>query len=92
MSLMNRAKEVTGKAANKAKVLTEQAALKVNEMGGDDLVASTIVRAAEKMERVNKMLEERGCAWRITGIEVENNLPPKANFILSSVGDTKQGA
>ena len=89
MSLVNKAKELTGKAAGKAKALSEQAALKVNEMGGDDLIASTIVRAAEKRERVNRMLEERGCAWRITGIEVANSIPPTANFILSSIDEKR---
>lgn len=91
MSLMNKAKAMTGKATGRARELTDQAARRVNEeMGGDDLIASTIVRVAEKRERVNKMLEERGCAWRVTGIEVENSLPPKANFILSMVEDAKE--
>ena len=90
MSLMNKAKAMTGKATGKARDLTDQAARKVNEeIGGDDLIASTIVRVAEKRERINKMLEERGCAWRITGIEVVNGIPPTANFILSSVNETK---
>ena len=90
MSLMNKAKAMTGKATGKARDLTDQAARKVNEeIGGDDLIASTIVRVAEKRERINKMLEERGCAWRITGIEVANSIPPTANFILSSVDETR---
>ena len=83
MGIVDKAKELTEQAAEKAKELTGQAADKVNELGHDELVATAIVRAAEKRERINKMLEEQGCTWRINGIEIENSIPPRTVFTLS---------
>ena len=50
MSLIDKAKELSGQAVEK-----------VGDLGGDDLIVNTIIRAAEKKERVNKLLEEEGC-------------------------------
>ena len=83
MGLVDKAKELGQQAAGKAKELSEQAALKVNELGGDDLIADAIIRAAEKRERVNAILREKGCGWRIDGMEVANSIPPVAVFTLS---------
>lgn len=68
---------------DKAKELSEQAAEKVSDLGGDDLIANTIVRVVEKQERVNKILEQKGSNYRISGIEIENSVPPKAVFTTS---------
>jgi len=87
VGLVEKAKELGQQAAGKAKELSEQAAQKVNELGGDDLIADAIVRAAEKRERVNAILQEKGCAWRIDGIEVANSIPPVAVFTLSNTQD-----
>lgn len=38
----------------------EQAAEKVGDLGGDDLIVNAIIRAAKKQERMNKLLEEQG--------------------------------
>ena len=72
MSLINKAKEVSGQAVEK-----------VNELAGDDLIANTIIRMVEKQERINEILSEKGLNYRISGIEVENSLPPKAVFTVT---------
>ncbi len=72
MSLIDKAKELSGQAVEK-----------VGDLGGDDLIVNTIIRVAEKRDRVNKLLEEKGCDYRVTGIEVENGIPPKVVFSLS---------
>jgi len=69
MSIIDKAKELTGQAVEKA-----------GDLGGDDLIVNTIIRLAEKKERINKLLEEQGCDYRISGIDVENGIPPKASF------------
>ena len=69
MSLIDKAKELSGQAVEK-----------VGDLGGDDLIVNTIIRAAEKKERVNKLLEEEGCDYRISGVEVENGIPPTVAF------------
>jgi hypothetical protein len=72
MSLIGKAKEISGQAVEKA-----------GDLGGDDLIVNTIIRVAEKQERINALLAEKGCDYRITGIEVENSIPPKAVFSIS---------
>jgi len=37
----------------------------------------------EKQERINEILSEKGLNYRISGIEVENSLPPKAVFTVT---------
>ena len=69
MSIIDKAKELSGQAVEKA-----------GDLGGDDLIVNTIIRLVEKKERINKLLEEQGCDYRISGIDVENGIPPKASF------------
>lgn len=89
MGVVDKAKEIGGQAASKAKKISHQVHAKANELAGDELVAEAIVRAADKLERVNAMLESKGCAWRIAGIEVENAIPPRAVFILAPEPDSE---
>ena len=81
MSLIDKAKQISGQAVDKVGET-------VGELGGDDLIVKTILRVAEKKERVNRMLEEQGSAYRITGIEVENSLPPKVVFSVGRESET----
>ena len=69
MSIIDKAKELSGQAVKKA-----------GDLGGDDLIVNTIIRLVEKKERINKLLEEQGCDYRISGIDVENGIPPKGSF------------
>lgn len=75
MSLIEKAKQISGQAVDKVGET-------VGELGGDDLIVKTILRVTAKKDRVNQKLAEHGSAYRITGIEVENNLPPKVVFIV----------
>ena len=76
MSLIGKAKELSGQAVDKVGET-------VGDLGGDDLIVNTIIRVAKKKERINKVLEEQGCSYRIDGIEIENSLPPKVVFSVS---------
>jgi hypothetical protein len=73
MSLIDKAKEISGQAV-------EKVGETVGDLGGDDLIVNTIMRVGEKKDRINQLLEEKGSAYRITGIDVENSVPPKAVF------------
>lgn len=68
---------------DRAKEFSEQAVEKVGELGGDDLIVNTIIRATRKRERLNQLLEENGSDHRVTGIEVDNAIPPKIVFIVN---------
>ena len=44
------------------------------------LLVNSIIRGSEKKERINKLLEEKGCDYRIVSIDVDNGIPPKTSF------------
>jgi hypothetical protein len=81
MSLVDKAKELSGQAVGKVGET-------VGDLGGDDLIVNTIIRVGEKKERINRLLEEQGCDYRITGIEIENSVPPKAVFSVSRIDES----
>ncbi|MCB1821183.1 MAG: hypothetical protein KDI73_06330 [Candidatus Competibacteraceae bacterium] len=61
----------------------DQVAEKFGDLGGDDLIVNAIIRAANKQERMNKLLKEKGSKHRVPGIEVENGIPPKIVFTVT---------
>ena len=65
---------------DKAREISEQAVEKVGDLAGDDLIVNAILRAVNKQDRVNELLKEEGSDYRISGIEVENSIPPKVSF------------
>ncbi len=69
MSLIDKAREISGQAVEK-----------VGDLAGDDLIVNAILRAVNKQDRVNELLKEEGSDYRISGIEVENSIPPKVSF------------
>ncbi len=69
MSLIDKAREISGQAVEK-----------VGDLAGDDLIVNAIIRAVNKQDRVNELLKEEGSDYRISGIEVENSIPPKVSF------------
>ncbi len=69
MTLIDKAREISGQAVEK-----------VGDLAGDDLIVNAIVRAVNKQDRVNEILKEKGSDYRISGIEVENSIPPKVSF------------
>ena len=81
MSLVDKAKELSGQAVGKVGET-------VGDLGGDDLIVNTLIRVGEKKERINRLLEEQGCDYRITGIEIENSVPPKAVFSVSRIDES----
>ena len=72
---IDKAKEISGQAAGKVGET-------IGDLGGDDLIVNTIIRTAEKQERINRLLEEKGCDYRIPGIEVENSISAELTFPL----------
>jgi hypothetical protein len=72
MSLINKAKELSGQAVEKA-----------GDLAGDDLMVNAILRAIKKQDRVNELLKEKGSDYRISDIQVGNNIPPKISFSVA---------
>ena len=72
MSLIDKAKELSGHAIEKA-----------GDLGGDDLIVNAIIRGVAKQKRLNELLKEQGCEYRISEFAVENNIPPKISFSVT---------
>lgn len=72
---------------DKAKGLTEKAVEKAVEFNSDELIADTIMKAVEKQEKVNRILQERGSNYRVNDIDLEMGVPPTVVFGIRRVGD-----
>ena len=68
---------------DKAREISEQAVEKAGDLAGDDLMVNAILRAVNKQDRVNELLKEKGSDYRISGIDVENSIPPKVSFSVT---------
>lgn len=88
MSLLNKGKKavVKGEKAvvEKAAKAHDQMEEKVGNLGGDSLLAGAIIRSVKKMERVNKLLAEKGCDHRINDFEVDDALKTSVVFYVTS--------
>jgi hypothetical protein len=70
-----------------AEGLVDKASRTMGEMATDDVMASAIMRAVSKQERVNKLLREKGCDHRIQGFEIDNHLSSGVVFYVVQVGE-----
>ena len=65
---------------DKAKELSDKVTEKVVEFSSDELIAAAIIKAVEKQEKVNLILQERGCLYRVTDLDLETGIPPTVVF------------
>ena len=73
MSLLDKAANLSGKAVDK-----------VDHMVLDDMLVKTIIRCGKQKDRINRMLEEENSPYCISGIEVDDTMPPKVVFIIGT--------
>ena len=64
----------------KAKELSSKVTEKVVEFSSDELIADTIIKAVEKQEKVNLILQEKGCPYRVNDLDLEMGIPPTVVF------------
>ena len=69
MSLFNRIKKLS-------KMVTEKA----KNYSADELIADSIIKAVKKQEKVNIILREKGCLYRINHIDLDIDFPPSVRF------------
>ncbi|MCB1935752.1 MAG: hypothetical protein KDF59_07405 [Nitrosomonas sp.] len=69
MSILDKAKELTNKVADKTV-----------EFSSDEVIASTIIKAVEKQEKVNAILKARGSNYRIGSLNLGIGIPPSVTF------------
>ncbi|MDQ6962624.1 MAG: hypothetical protein Q9M28_08885 [Mariprofundaceae bacterium] len=80
MSIFNKAKD---KAKGMADSLTET----VNDFSSDELIASTIMKAVEKQEKVNVILKREGSIYRVADIDLQVGIPPTISFGVRRIQD-----
>ena len=74
MSLFNKAKEISGKVADKAA-----------DFSSDELIADTIIKAVDKQEKVNAILKEKGSSYRVNDLDLQMGIPPTVVFGIRRV-------
>ncbi|SEN18044.1 hypothetical protein [Nitrosomonas marina] len=79
---------------DKAKELSNRMADKTVEFSSDEVIASTIIKAVEKQEKVNAILKARGSNYRIGSLNLGMGIPPSVTFgiwRLSDIGAEETG-
>lgn len=76
MSIFDKAKEVSDK-------VTERAV----SFSSDELIADTVMKAVEKQEKVNAILQKRGSAYRVSDIDLQMGIPPTVTFGIRRLHD-----
>jgi hypothetical protein len=69
MGILDKAKEISGKVSES-----------VTSFSSDEVIANTIIKAVEKQERVNAILQEKGSNYRVSGIDLGMGIPPSVTF------------
>jgi len=72
---------------DKAKALSSKAVEKIADFSSDELIADTVMKAVEKQEKVNFILQQRGSKYRVSGMDLEMGVPPKVVFGIRRMDD-----
>lgn len=75
---------------DKAKEIGDKVNESVATFSSDEVIAKTVVKAVEKQEKVNAILKEKGCNYRVADIELGMGIPPTVTFGVRRVQDTEE--
>lgn len=75
------------KILEKAKQLGDKVNESVTAFSSDEVIAKTVIKAVEKQEKVNAILKEKGCNYRVADIELGMGIPPTVNFGVRRLSD-----
>jgi len=81
MDLLNKAKELGNKVSNS-----------VTAFSSDEVIAKTIIKAVEKQEKVNVILQAKGSNYRVNEIELGMGIPPAVTFGVHRISDSNESA
>lgn len=73
---------------DKAKELGDKVNESVTAFSSDDVIANTIIKAVEKQEKVNAILKENGCNYRVSDIDLGMGIPPSVTFGVRRIDET----
>jgi hypothetical protein len=90
MGFLDKTKEAMDSSSilDKGKGLSDKAKDKMSAFDSDTLIADAIMKAVEKQEKVNCILQEREVNYRIDGIELSAGIPPTITFTVGRVGES----
>ena len=75
------------KIFDKAREITDKVVESVTSFSSDDVIANTVIKAVEKQEKVNAILKEKGCNYRVSDIELGMGVPPTVTFGVRRVDE-----
>jgi|GEM_PF-453922 len=72
---------------DKAKEIGDKMNESVTSFSSDEVIANTIIKAVQKQEKVNQLLKEKGCNYRVADIDLGMGIPPSVTFGVRRVGE-----
>ncbi len=82
MDILNKAKDATEK-------LAEDITTSRLSTTNDEAIAHSIIKATEKIDRVNAVLEKSGSDYRISGIDLSTGIPPVISYSVELMDKDK---
>ncbi len=73
---------------DKAKELGDRVNESVTSFSSDEVLANTVIKAVEKQEKVNAILKEKGCNYRVADIDLGMGIPPSVTFGVRRVEES----
>ena len=74
---------------DKAKAISDKVNESMTAFSSDEVIAKTVMKAVEKQEKVNALLKEKGCNYRISDIELGMGIPPTVNFGVRRISEAE---
>ena len=72
---------------DKAKELSDKVSDTVTSFSSDEAIANTIIKAVDKQEKVNEILQAKGCNYRVSDIDLGMGIPPTVTFGVRRITD-----
>ncbi len=72
---------------DKAKELTDKVSDSITDFSSDEVIATTIIKAVNKQEKVNVLLKDKGSNYRVSDIELQMGIPPTVTFGVRRINE-----
>ena len=76
---------------DKAKEISVRVTDSVTNFSSDEVIANTIIKAVEKQEKVNLLLQEKGSNYRVNAIDLGMSIPPTVTFGVRRIDEDAAG-
>lgn len=70
---------------DKAKEIGDKVSESVTTFSSDEVIANTVIKAVQKQEKVNEILNQKGSSYRVADIELNMGIPPTVTFAVRRV-------